>query len=239
MKRMVKEKKDRCWRAFCEDSGLQSPWEVVRWAMDPWRERERMGRLKDARGRWLDADVEKVRCPVSEVFGGSEEGGGSDHVGEADYVGSLLSRDEIESAVRQALGKTKNGSAPGPDGIGYRLIKAVRDTWLGGKLIEEIVDNLARGVIPPAWREMRVVFIPKPGRDHPLAKNWRPLNLINCVGKLGEKVVADRIQDLGGDLFHHLQFGSVKGRLAVDVLYRSVVMARRCIDEGGDMGWGF
>ena len=25
MKRMVREKKGRCWRAFCEDSGLQSP----------------------------------------------------------------------------------------------------------------------------------------------------------------------------------------------------------------------
>ena len=30
MKRMAKEKKNKCWRAFCEDSGLQSPWEVVR-----------------------------------------------------------------------------------------------------------------------------------------------------------------------------------------------------------------
>ena len=101
------------------------------------------------------------------------------------------------------------------------------------------MDNLARGVIPPAWREMRVVFIPKPGRELSLAKNWRPLNLINCVGKLGEKVVADRIQAFGGDLFHRLQFGSVKGRSAVDGLYRSVVKARRCINEGGDVGWGF
>ena len=74
MKRMVKEKKDRCWRAFCEDTGLQSPWEVVRWARDQWREREKMRRFKDARGRWLEADVEKVHCLMSEVFGESGEG---------------------------------------------------------------------------------------------------------------------------------------------------------------------
>ena len=198
-----------------------------------------MEKLKDARGRWLDADVEKVHCLVSEVFGRSGGGGDGDEVGGVDYGGCPLSGDEIESAVRRALAKTKNASAPGPNGVGYRLIKAVRDTRLGGELIEEIVDNLARGVIPPAWREMRVVFIPKPGRDLTLAKNWRPLNLINCVGKLGEKVVADRIQDFGGDLFHHLQFGSVKGRSAVDVLYQSVVKVRRCIVEEGDVGWGF
>ena len=51
MKRMVKDKKDKWWRSFCEDSGLQSPWEVVGWERNPSRERERMGRLKNARGR--------------------------------------------------------------------------------------------------------------------------------------------------------------------------------------------
>ena len=83
------------------------------------------------------------------------------------------------------------------------------------------------------------MFIPKPRRDLTLTKSWHPLNLINCVGKLGEKVVADRIQDYGCNLFHHLQFDSMRGRSAVDVLYRSVVRARRCLDVGGGVGWGF
>ena len=112
-----------------------------------------MGKLKDARRRWLETDVEKVHCLVPEVFEGSGEGS-VDDVGGVDYGGCPLLRDEIELAVRRALGKTKNGSAPGPDGVGYRLIKAVRDTHLGRELIEEIVDNLVRGVIPPTWREI-------------------------------------------------------------------------------------
>ena len=80
-----------------------------------------------------------------------------------------------------------------------------------------------------------MVFIPKPGHDLTVTKSWRPLNLINYVGKLGEKVVVDRIQDFGGHLFHHLQFGSVWGRSAVDVLYRSVVKTRQCLDGGGGL----
>ena len=51
--------------------------------------------------------------------------------------------------------------------------------------------------------------------------------------------MADRIQDCGKDLFYRLQFGSVRGQSAVDVLYRSVVRARRCLDAGGGVGWGF
>ena len=80
-----------------------------------------------------------------------------------------------------------------------------------------------------------MVFILKPERDLTLTKGWRPLNLINCVRKLWEKVVADKIQDFGGDLFHYLQFGSVRGRSAVDVLYRLVVRARRCLNVGGEL----
>ena len=197
-----------------------------------------MGRLKDASGRWLERDKERVTCLVSVVFGGLGEVGdeGGDIVG---YGVCPISPEEIELSVGRALKKTKNRSAAGPDGIRYRLIKVVLDTHLGHELVEEMVYNLTQGVIPTAWREMRVVFIPKLGRDLTLAKNWRPLNHINCVWKLGEKVVVDRIQDFGGDLFHRLQFGSVRGQSAVEILYQSVIRARECINEGGSVGWGF
>ena len=48
MKALVKRKKEECWRKFCEESGEKNPWEVVRWARDPFRLGERMGALKDA-----------------------------------------------------------------------------------------------------------------------------------------------------------------------------------------------
>ena len=58
------------------------------------------------------------------------------------------------------------------------------------------------------------------------------MNLINCIRKLGEKVVADHLQDT--DLLHHHQFGAVKGRSALEVVFRAVVKARRCMDGGGE-----
>lgn len=134
---------------------------------------------------------------------------------------------------------TKNGSSSVSDTISYRLNKVVQDLRLGRELIEGVVGHLHAGVIPNPYSKMRVVYIPKLGRDLMLAKNWRPLNLINCVGRLVEKVVPDSITDLGGELFHCLQYGSVQGRSAIDVLYKSVRKARHCIDGGGIVGWGF
>ena len=115
-----------------------------------------------ANGLWVDRDEEKVGHLVSEIFGVPSEGVRS---GARAWGRCPMSRGELECSVRRALGKTKNGSAPGPDGISYRPIKAVRDTRLGRELIDEVVDNRWRGVIPAAWQQMRVVFIPKPGRD--------------------------------------------------------------------------
>ena len=149
MKRLVREKKDKCWRAFCEDSGLRDPWEVVRWARDPWRVSDRMGRLRGSNGVWLEGDGAKVSGLVRDVFG-VLAGVPALSVGEGLQEDFPYSREEVRVWVLRALGRTKNGSAPGPDGISYRLIKAVRDTRLGRELVGEVVDNLISGVIPEA-----------------------------------------------------------------------------------------
>ena len=115
----------------------------------------------------------------------------------------------MEEKIRRALIGTKNSSAPGPDGISYRLIKAIKDSPLGEEVVNEVALQLLVGTIPDKWKEMRVLLIPKPGRDLTITNNWRPINLINCIDKLGEKVVPDHLQD--ADLLHHHQFEAVKG----------------------------
>jgi len=40
-------------------------------------------------------------------------------------------------------------------------------------------------------------MIPKLGKDYSKTKGWGPINLINYIGKLGEQVVTDRVQELG------------------------------------------
>ena len=138
-----------------------------------------------------------------------------------------------------ALCGTKNNSAVSPNGVGYRLIKAGRDTRLETAVLGEVVAALRGGYILDRWWDMGVVRIPKPGRDLMQNKNWRPLNLINCIGKLGEKVVADSIHEDGSLILHHQQYGSVRGRSAVDVLYKSVVKAKQCLEGRDSVGWAF
>ena len=153
-----------------------------------------MGVLKDAGGTLLGSNQEKVDGFVRDIFGEEEDGEGPEW--EKAYPEWPLQEGTLQGMVLKAIQGTSNKSAAGPDGIGYHLIKLVLGTRLGRELVELIVDRLRKGIIPEKWKVMKMVMIPKPGRDLTLTKNWRPINLINCVEKIGEKVVADCLQEV-------------------------------------------
>src|SRR6266850_4306162 len=122
----------------------------------------------------------------------------------------------VTSEVATALAGTSNASAPGPSGIGYLLLKwcfAARPEYLTSILQEA----LRLGVHP--WHSVTVVIIPKPNKpDYSAAKAYRPISLLECCGKLLEKVVANRLSsDVNHfDLLGLGQFGSCTHHSAPD-----------------------
>ena len=93
--------------------------------------------------------------------------------------------------VEQALSGTSNKSAPGPSGIGYKLVK-----WAFAAHLEFILDiytsALRLGHHP--WTSTTVVIIPKPNKpDYSAAKAYRPVSLLECFGKVLEKIVLHQI----------------------------------------------
>ena len=140
----------------------------------------------------------------------------------------------MKDKVLDALSRICNTSAPGSNGINYQILKWVNKTLLGENLMEQVADNLLEGRIPKEWQKSKVVFIPKPKRDLTLLKAWRPITLINCIGKLGKKVVADELQ--GAGLVHKHQFEIVKGRSVIDAAFREVTRVQRCLSAGGKAG---
>jgi hypothetical protein len=121
-----------------------------------------------------------------------------------------------EDEIRRALSTTSNKSAPGPSGITYKLLKWTFDAN-PGLIITTLNGALEHGTHP--WGTADMVVIPKPHKpDYSLAKAYRPISLLECTGKLLEKVVANC---LGADeRLHNLigpsQFGSRKYHSAPD-----------------------
>src|SRR6266446_1000561 len=119
--------------------------------------------------------------------------------------------------IGELLADTSNLSSPGASGQTWRLIK-----WAWNSA-EETLSDLIAGCIraghhPLIWRQAIVCAVPKPHRpDYSLAKNFRPVSLLECMGKLVEKLMARLLYSeiIRFDLLPTNQFG---GRMASSTL---------------------
>ena len=93
--------------------------------------------------------------------------------------------------LRRLISERKN-TAPGDDQVSYKILKQLPDNIIEN-LCELIQESLKRGKIPTCWKKAKVCMLPKPGKDHTNIKNYRPLSLTSCIGKLGEIIVKEHL----------------------------------------------
>ena len=98
-----------------------------------------------------------------------------------------------KALIEPLLKKAANRSAPGQSGHTWMLIKWAWDAD-SDRIIDLLEACLRASHHPRLWKEAIVSIIPKPKRaDYTIAKNFRPISLLECLGKLLEKVVAKLI----------------------------------------------
>ena len=132
-----------------------------------------------------------------------------------------------ERLVADAFRGTNKKKGPGPDGIGPLAISCVHG-WDPRRITALIRAHIRLGVHLDRWKVARGVTIPKPGKDdYSLAKSYHCISLLNCLGKMVEKVAAelvgahyDRVQGV-----HPGQYGCRKGRSAVDAVGITIAQA--------------
>ena len=137
---------------------------------------------------------------------------------------------ELAAAAR----KMRKNAAPGPDGIpGVAVALAL-------PALSEIVARLfnaclREGTVPACWKTSRLVLLPKPGKKPGEAAAYRPICILDEMGKLFERVVLTRMSEClekdGPDL-HHRQYGFRTGRSTLDAMGRVVNIARKAINRG-------
>jgi hypothetical protein len=102
----------------------------------------------------------------------------------------------------------KVGKAPGPNGLPNRALKHLpqRDTSV---LVALFSAALLAQYITPVWKNARVFSILKPGMDPSVPSPYRPISLLDTIGKLFEKIILSRIlsEVSWRVLLHDEQFG--------------------------------
>lgn len=125
-------------------------------------------------------------------------------------------------------------TAPGPDGIPGRAWVLAMDA-LQPWLLRLLTACLEQGCFPKEWKCGKLVLLRKEGRPSDSASGYRPIVLLDEVGKLFERIIAARLishmESEGPDLAD-CQFGFRRGRSTVDAIQRVKTMANEAVSQG-------
>ncbi|KAF8662812.1 hypothetical protein AX14_006997, partial [Amanita brunnescens Koide BX004] len=128
----------------------------------------------------------------------------------------LISLKEIWDALRP----TANGSAPGPDHVTWRHLKLALSLPDTDVALARFFNNVCRqGTWPSYFKDSQSVIIPKPNKpDYSIPKAYRPIALLNTLGKLLTKILANRLQHDAAEfnLLHRDQFGGIQKHATID-----------------------
>jgi hypothetical protein len=98
-----------------------------------------------------------------------------------------------EAEVYRSLKAAKASTAPGEDGLPMLIWKRL---WrhLSNLITRIFAASIDLGYHPQRWRSARIVVLRKPGKpDYALPGAYRPILLLNTLGKLLEAVMARRL----------------------------------------------
>lgn len=93
----------------------------------------------------------------------------------------LFSSEELEAARI----KIKRNRAPGPDGERPDIIRVVAMSE-ERPCLNVFNKHIKEGHFPKVWKRARVIMVEKPKKEANEQVSYRPICLINCMGKLFE-----------------------------------------------------
>lgn len=107
----------------------------------------------------------------------------------------VLTVDFWQSHIAKKTQGKKRSSAPGSDGISYQML---------GMLQPSVRDNIIRDMnliwrtnrIPTDLKTIKIVAIPKAGKNPETVEGTRPISLVNCGLKILNAAVLHRLEDV-------------------------------------------
>lgn len=154
----------------------------------------------------------------------------------ADYAADELPPPVItEEDIAATVATLPNDKAPGASGVPNRFLK------LMGQPLVAALRAIAQGCLdwehyPRIFKKARTVVLKKPGKpDYQQPKAWRPIALLEVLGKVIEATIGNRLRALAENhgLLPDRQMGARKGRSTDTALALLLGLIRAAWEEPG------
>lgn len=191
--------KRKAWRDFCESIESNNEAARVRKILATDQNRT-LGTLKRSDNTYTSTDTDTCKVLLETHFPDcnlSEDRTWEEPTINTPTEEDWLIAEEIVTAdrLKWAIKTFKPYKSAGLDGIFPALLQWGIDCLLPW-LAEIYRASLALGHIPVAWREVKVIFIPKPGKtDYTQPKSYRPISLSSFLLKTLERLCDRYIRD--------------------------------------------
>ena len=142
---------------------------------------------------------------------------------------SPITTDEIKFHIKKMKKK-----APGESKIGYQIIKQLPVNIIS-YLASVFNASLASGYFPKKIKSAILILLPKEGKDPVFPQNYRPIALLDNIGKIFEKIINTRLRQYLEDnnLYNNQQYGFRKGKSNTHVTN----MIHECIRHNSAQGF--
>lgn len=216
----IKGSKKECFQNLCQDANTT-----------PWGDAYRivMARMKGG-STPIDRSPEMMSKIIQGLFPHHERTPWppTPYVIEAPADETRITVEELLAAAKSL----KTNKAPGPDGITNQVLKvAIKENPnMFRSTLQGCMDT---GLFPDRWKRQKLVLLPKPGKPHGDPSAYRPICLIDTVGKLLEKVILNRLTlyTEGANGLSGSQFGFRKGKSTVDAINVVLETAKIAVEK--------
>jgi len=214
VRRIIRQSKTKMWQDFLSLAMKDQVWQALRYTKPGGQQTTKA--LKSMDGVVAESWEDKAELIKEEAFPKPLKGVERKAQEEGGEMWKKITDEDIQLALFDQSVK----KAPGPDRLGFKAIRLLWE-WDAPRIIAIVKMTFRLGIHPPVWKEARGVVIPKPNKpDYGVAKAYRVITLLNCLGKVVEKVAANAIAEEceRRQLLHDGQFGCRKRRSAIDAV---------------------
>lgn len=107
--------------------------------------------------------------------------------------------------VLNLINKLPKKKAPGEDLISNAALRHLPSNKITS--LTEILNACLRTCyFPSTWKRAVIIPIPKPGKDHKIPENYRPIALLSSLSKVYEKVILKKIHEVLAGKIRNEQF---------------------------------
>jgi ribonuclease HI len=235
--RTIRKAKRECWEAFLggpqEVRDRLGPedttrcWQALRYTSP--KTSDTTPTLRTAEGRTATTVDEKEALILETMFPPAPDG--AQHY---DPPLGTMHKGVNEGTVRGALFSQATRKSPGVDRLNFKALRLLWG-WDSARIVALARQCLRLGAHPHAWKTAKGIILRKPNKlrsQWGLVRSYRVISLLNCMGKVVEKLVAEAIAEHceATGALHQGQMGGRRRRSAVDAV--------ACLIQDVHLGWG-